>query len=185
VTAHRHGTCTAKQNRRSQRGGRLKTGSLFGGKLMKVTKIALSCLVALCLAAWAQPAQAQDEAWTVVIKKVQVEQTKADGASWDVNDGKPDLAVIVRNLDQKGDEFTSKQHDDTFAADINQPSDLKFRVGQTIEFEVVDKDVAVNDTIGKVSKKMDANVLKEGLMKFEKFNRVILLEVEFKKLSAG
>ena len=41
---------------------------------------------------------ADDKAnYTVVIKRAEVKTTKADGSSWDINDGKPDLCVSVRN----------------------------------------------------------------------------------------
>jgi hypothetical protein len=153
---------------------------------MTVASRTLALMAVLCLALLASQravADDKDTAYTVIIKKVEVQKTKPDGSSWDINDGRPDLCVIVRNVSQKDSkEFETKTRDDTFSAEFNQPSTIKVRPGQTLEFEVVDKDVAVNDSIGKIRREMTADRLKEGKMRLEKFGRVIFLEVELKKL---
>src|SRR4051794_34339224 len=159
---------------------------------MNAWRLLLSCLVASCLlmtgtttATAARAAADDDEAYTVVIKKVSVKKTKADGSSWDINDGKPDLAVKVRNAsDSKAKAYTTKTKDDVFEAEFNEPTNIKFRKGQTLEFEVLDIDVAVNDLIGKTSKEMTEAMLKKGKLTFENFGQVIRLEVEVKKVTS-
>ena len=151
---------------------------------MKCAWLTAAALAALCLAPAGGPAVADDDAgYTVVVKKVEVKTTQKDGSAWDVDNGKPDLAVIVRNVSDKGSkEFTTKTKDDTLTAEFDEPASIKVRPGQTLEFEVVDKDVAVNDTIGKVKKEMTADHLKSGKIRLEKFDQVVYLEIEVKKL---
>lgn len=153
---------------------------------MNVARLSIAALAALCLVLVdRQPAAAEDKdtAYTVVVKKVQVKETKADGSAWDIDNGRPDLAVTVRNTSDKDQkDFTTKTRDDTFSAEFDEPTTIKVRPGQTLEFEVLDKDVAVSDTIGKVRKEMTAEVLGKGTLKLEKFNQVIVLEVTVKKL---
>jgi hydroxymethylpyrimidine/phosphomethylpyrimidine kinase len=64
---------------------------------------------------------------------------------------------------------------------VETPDDL-VRAGQRLEFHVIDKDLAVNDTIGKVEKEMTAEHLKSGKIRLEKFDQVVVLEIEVKKL---
>src|SRR4051812_9075419 len=111
-----------------------------------------AALAALCLSLTGQVARAADEKapYTIVIKSAKVKTTKADGSAWDINNGKPDLAVIVRNVDEKDTKpFQTKTKDDTFEATFDETASVKVRPGQTLEFEVIDVDVAVNDTAGK------------------------------------
>src|SRR5262249_22772767 len=121
----------------------------------------IGCLVALGLILGGAVSRADDPGpdYLVVVKRAEVLKTKADGKSWDVNDGKPDLAVIVRNLDVKDSKYETKVREDTFAAEFNELTTLKVRKGQTVEFEVVDKDLAVDDSAGKVKRKMTAKML--------------------------
>ena len=152
---------------------------------MNGARLAVVALTALCVALLGgRGGRAEEERdYTVVVKKVEVEKTKADGKAWDIDEGKPDLAVTVRNVSRPEDkEFTTKTRDDTFSADLNEPTTIKVRPGQTLEFEVTDKDVALGDTVGKVSKEMTAQVLEKGVLRLEKFGQVIRLEVQVKKL---
>lgn len=141
---------------------------------------ALALLTAAGLGLFAEAARADD--YTIIVKKVEVKTTKADGAAWDINDGKPDLSVSVRNVDEKDSKaYKTKTKDDVTSADVDETTTVKVRPGQTIEFEVLDVDAAVNDSAGKVSKELDAATLKSGKLKLEKFGQVIVLEIEFKK----
>src|SRR5688500_2264930 len=74
---------------------------------------------------------AKDGLYTVVIKKVEVAKTQKNGSAWDVNDGKPDLRVIVRVVGEKDATFKTKEKTDTFSADFNEPTSIKFRMGQS------------------------------------------------------
>ena len=148
--------------------------------------LAQAFVIALCLTLVNQQrvvAADADTAYTVVVKKVEVKETKKDGSSWDVDNGKPDLAVSVRNESDKDQKaFTTKTKNDTFSADFDEPTTLKIRAGQVLEIEVLDIDVAVNDIIGKVRREIPADVLSKGKWRIESFDQVISLEIEFKKL---
>jgi hypothetical protein len=141
-------------------------------------------LAGLILGSQAFSAGGEDVEYTIIIKKVDVKPTKSDGAAWDVMDGKPDLFVRVQNLDVKdAKSFDTKTHDDVNSASFDQPSDVKFRVGQKIQFQVNDKDVAANDEIGTYNLTTTAKGVESGKLRMENFGQVIVLEVEFKKLS--
>src|SRR5262245_57398130 len=80
---------------------------------------------------------------TIVLKKVEVHKTKADGSSWDIMDGKPDLVVKIQNTSVADSKpWQSKEVTDSFTADYNAPTDIKVKVGQTLRFTVLDKDIA-------------------------------------------
>lgn len=140
--------------------------------------------------------------YTVHINKVEVKTTKADKDSWDPMDGKPDLFVRVHNYTQKGKSFDTKVVDDVYTAEFNVPSNIRFRLGDKVQFEVHDKDLVANDEIGSyrveiTQKLLDAAMkgardgkgakagkgAKEGTMlRFENFGQVIFLEVTVKGL---
>ena len=121
--------------------------------------------------------------YTVVIKKVEVKKTNKNGDPWDVNDGKPDLCVVIRNTtDKEQKAFESKVKDDVYAADFNEVTTLKVKEGQVLEFRVLDKDVAAHDEIGKTNREITGKILKEGTLRMENFDQVIFLEIELKKL---
>ena len=131
--------------------------------------------------------------FTLVIRGCQVHPSTDKGEAWDVNNGKPDLMVIVRtvpasdrtavstNDSRERREFKTKEKEDTFSADFNEMVDFGVRDGQMIEIEVVDVDVAVNDRIGRIQEKISAAAFKDGKRRFENFGRVIHLEMELRK----
>ena len=152
---------------------------------MKLSSLVLTALIAVCAVLVNGPtvAAADEPTYTVVIKKVEVQATKKDGSSWDVDNGRPDLAVSIRNLDDTTIKaFTTKTKDDALSHEFDEPTTIKVRAGQRLEFHVIDKDLAVNDTIGKVEKEMTAEHLKSGKIRLEKFDQVVFLEIEVKKL---
>ena len=145
--------------------------------------LTLALLAVACLLFNGTTVFAADDVYSITIKRAEVKETKADGSDWDINKGKPDLAVIVKNIDDKDSKsYTTKTKDDVFSATWDEATTVRVRAGQTIEFEVVDVDVAVNDSAGKIKKELTAETLKAGKLKLEKFGQVIYLEVEFKKL---
>jgi len=151
---------------------------------MKILRFAAACTV-LCGVLLALPrggAAGGDETYTIVIQKVEVKTTQKNGNSWDVNDGKPDLRVIIRNTADDSKAYETKEKTDTFAADFNEPTNVKFKKGHTLEIQVVDVDVAVNDVVGKVNAEMKAEKIQEGKMRLENFDQVIFLTFEIKKL---
>ena len=162
---------------------------------MKLVQLAAGALLLLAFALWTSGSLAlgggkddkdkvddKSAIYTVVIKSVSVQTTNADGGAWDVMDGKPDLAVIVRNLtDKDSDSYATKTKDDVFQAEYNEPTPIKAKAGDTLEFQVVDKDVAVNDEIGKTHLKLEGKHVKDDL-RFEKFGRVLQFAISIKKL---
>jgi hypothetical protein len=149
------------------------------------TKLAVGSLVALALTLGSQPALADEgDLWSVVIKKVEVKMTDEKGDAWDINGGKPDLVVMVRNLSEKDSKpFRTEEKADTFVAEFNVPTTIRVRADQVLEFEVIDQDAAFHDLIGKHQHKMTADDLKAGNLKLEKdFGQVICLELELEKL---
>jgi hypothetical protein len=121
--------------------------------------------------------------YTVVIKKVEVKKTQKNGESWDVNDGAPDLRVFVRNTTNKDEKaFETKEKKDTFSAEFNEAANIRAKKGQSIEIEVVDADVAVNDQVGKTILEINDDHIQKGKLRLENFGQVIYLDIELKKL---
>ena len=121
--------------------------------------------------------------YTVVINKVEVKKTQKNGESWDVNDGAPDLRVFVRNTTNKDEKaFESKEKKDTFIAEFNEAANIRAKKGQSIEIEVVDADVAVNDQVGKTVVEVNDEHIRKGKLRLENFGQVIYLDIELKKL---
>jgi hypothetical protein len=115
----------------------------------------------------------------VILGTVKVKETNKDGNAWDINNGKPDLFVRIRNLTNKGvKDFDTNEKEDTFEADFNVATILA-QEGDEIQFEVLDKDVAANDTIGKMRVRLTAEVLKKGTHNFT-FDQVRSMTVEFR-----
>lgn len=124
----------------------------------------------------------EKQEWTVIIKSTKVKTTKADGKAWDAMDGAPDLFVRVR-VDEKGaKEYDTKVKDDVFEATFDEPTNIKFRIGQKVIFTVIDKDVAANDDCGTFNLITTEPVISKGKLRLENFGQVIYLDVEFKKL---
>ena len=129
-------------------------------------------------------AVADDNAeYTVVIRKVVVKERKADGSHWDINEGKPDLRVKIRNGTVKDSkEYKTKEATDTFSHDFNETTDIRFKIGHKLEITVVDVDVASDDLIGSINVNTEKITPKGGSIKLENFGQVISLEMEIKKL---
>jgi hypothetical protein len=126
--------------------------------------------------------------YTVVINKVEIKKTKANGEAWDVNDGAPDLRVFVRNTTNKDEKaFETKEKKDTYSAVFDEPANFKVKKGQSIEIEVVDVDVAVNDQAGKTILELsDEHIRKaegaKGKLRLENFGQVVYVDIQLKKL---
>jgi hypothetical protein len=124
--------------------------------------------------------------YTVVIKKVEVKKTQKNGESWDVNDGAPDLRVFARNTTNKDEKaFETKEKKDTFVAEFNEAANIRVKKGQSIELEVVDADVAVNDQVGKTIVELTDENIQKGIekgLRIESFGQVVYLDIQLKKL---
>jgi hypothetical protein len=76
------------------------------------TTAGLLALGAILVASRASLGQG-DASYTVTIKKVEVKKTQKNGDAWDVNNGAPDLRVIIRNAtSSKEKAFESKEKKD-------------------------------------------------------------------------
>jgi hypothetical protein len=128
----------------------------------------------------------EKDEYTVVIKKVEVKKTQKNGESWDVNDGAPDLRVFARNTTNKDEKaFETKEKKDTYSAEFNEAANIRAKKGQSIELEVVDADVAVNDQVGKTLVELTDENIQKGLekgLRIENFGQVIYLDIQLKKL---
>lgn len=115
----------------------------------------------------------------VVLGSVKVKATKANGDSWDINDGKPDIVVRLKNLSDKSiKDFASEDKEDTLVANYNVATILVIE-GQEVQIEVVDKDVAVEDTIGKKRLKVTGEMIQKGSTNLS-FEQVDSLTLQFK-----
>lgn len=123
----------------------------------------------------------QDDAeFQLLIRKIQVKPTDANGNAWDANDSKPDLVVTVRNLSEKSlSPLRTKARTATSVAIINDATGLKFRQGDQLVFRVVDQDLMFDDEIGAV--RWQATNIREGEQRFIEFGRVLSLEFEVRK----
>ncbi|MFO0968913.1 MAG: C2 domain-containing protein [Gemmataceae bacterium] len=152
---------------------------------MKTARL-VSCAVvaavaALLLGSQVFSADDKDDQYTVIIKKVEVKKTKADGSSWDPMNGAPDLYVTVRNnTDKSGKTYSTKVKDDTFVAEFNEPTTVRFKKGEQLHFEVMDKDPVGSDEVGAIN--VNTGKISEGGIRLENFGQVVVLEVSFKKL---
>ena len=107
-------------------------------------------------------------------------ETKKDGASWDVNEGKADPVITVKNeSDTTQKAVYTEEKTDTHEASYNSATVL-ISTGQKLSILVEDKDAAVNDTIGNTSFEVTAEQLKKGTMTLT-FGQVKELTIEFQK----
>jgi hypothetical protein len=106
------------------------------------------------------PAVKADE-YVIHVKTCKVKETKANGDSWDPMNGKPDLVVQLRNLSQPDSKkYQTKEASDTFENTFNVDTGFRIKDGEELEIQVLDKDLADHDVIGKISKKIGAGLLK-------------------------
>jgi hypothetical protein len=139
----------------------------------------LGLVADLAATAVAQEEKAKAATCRVILGTVKVKETNKDGNAWDINNGKPDLFVRIRNLTQKGiKDFDSNEKEDTYEADFNVATILA-QEGDEVQFEVLDKDVAANDTVGKVTIKLTPEVMKKGTHNLT-FDQVRSMTIEFR-----
>jgi hypothetical protein len=141
----------------------------------------VASLLVFCVAALCTPMGAGEKkaSMKLMLAYVEVKETNTDGKAWDINNGKPDLFVRIKNLsDSSIKEWTSKTMDDTFKATFNVPV---FNVveGQELEIEVLDSDVTVNDSAGKTKYTLTKERMKEGHVILT-FSQVTGLRLDFK-----
>jgi hypothetical protein len=155
-----------------------------GGRNMQTFKIiAFSCLFAfglmLGLNVYAED-KIPEGAMRVVLTTVKVAETKADGSSWDVNGGKPDIFVSMKNLSDKTQkEVVTDVKNDTYEATFNSKMVL-VAAGHRLRILVEDKDLAANDLIGKTELEVTPEMLKKGKVTIS-FGQVKELTMEFHK----
>lgn len=115
----------------------------------------------------------------VHLMAVKVSETNAKGEAWDINKGKPDIQVKIKNLsDNSLKEFVSKEKSDTFEATYNVPTVLAME-GQTLQIQVLDKDLVQHDEIGTMKVQVTRELIDKGKTEL-KFQQVKSLTLEFK-----
>jgi hypothetical protein len=140
----------------------------------------------LCLAivlagriTWSEDKPA-DGALRVVLKAVKVAATKANGQAWDVNDGRPDIVVSMKNAsDRTQKEIVTDEKTDVVEATYDAGMVL-VSAGQKLTIKVEDKDLAANDLIGETTYEVNADTLKKGKVTLN-FGKVTDLTIEFRK----
>ena len=149
---------------------------------MQTLKLAtLGSLAVFCLMLVATASADDKGAMRLVLGKVKVAETKADGKSaWDVNDGKPDITISVKNLtDTVQKEVVTESKDDVFEATFAATTVL-VSPGQKLRIQVLDKDIAENDIIGESTFDVNEDFLKKGTHTLA-FGQVKSLVIEFRK----
>ena len=124
--------------------------------------------------------RAQDAAPAVmdlILRKVAVETTKANGDSWDPFGGKPDLRVTLRCGTRR---YRSPVKLDTFAHDFKAKA-LRVRAGDIVEIMVHDQDAVVDDEIGRIKVMITAEQIAAGRATWKAFGRVKELNVELRR----
>jgi hypothetical protein len=117
----------------------------------------------------------------LVLGKVRVSDTTKDGKAWDINNGKPDLVVRIKNLsDKTTKDWVSEEKADTFDAEYNVAAIL-VAPGQELQIEVVDKDLAIEDLIGRKNLKVTEAMFSKDGMDIGPFDQVKMLTLSFRK----
>ena len=156
-------------------------------RAMKMTVVSLTLALVAALvplggipSGAAQAGKEDKKSARVTLKAVRVKETNKEGDAWDVNNGKPDLVVRMKNLtDNAAKDFTSAEKQDTFAATFDAPALLVVE-DQTIQIEVVDEDVADDDLIGRKKLVVSGELLRKGTADLS-FDQVTSLTLEFRK----
>ncbi len=113
----------------------------------------------------------------LVLRKVVVETTKANGDSWDPLGGKPDLRVSIACGAKR---FRSLVKKDVYAHDFKAKA-LRVRAGDLVEIAVYDQDAVVDDEIGRIRVTITAEQMAAGGAGWLLFGRVKELHVEFRR----
>ncbi len=114
------------------------------------------------------------------LMKLKVAETNAKGESWDINGGKPDPYVTIKNLsDKSGKEFKTKVTDDVFEVDYMGLATVRAVEGDNLQIEVWDKDLVGSDLIGRTKLPITRELIDKGKTAL-KFDQVLSLTVEFR-----
>jgi len=103
--------------------------------------------------------QAEPGTASLLLRSVRIQQKKADGSAWDVDDGAPDPQVTVKNR-RSSRTLTTEAAQDTFSATFPATLEpLGVSPGDVLEIRVVDDDAVVDDVAGEVQKAITAEML--------------------------
>ena len=121
---------------------------------------------------------AGEESAALRIASVKVRTTKPGGAAWDAGGGAPDLRVSVeKKARPAGEKFTTRVIRDTFEAKYHVTT-FKVKDGDEVEITVTDEDAAGDDRVGRLKKRVTAEMFREGEAEWS-FGEVLSLRVEF------
>jgi seryl-tRNA synthetase len=145
--------------------------------------LALTGLLAASLSATADDNkndQNAKQAIRVHLKDVRVKATNKNNEAWDVNNGRPDIMIRVKNLtDQSVPKYESGTRDDVLIATFDNAA-INAMEGHTIQIDVIDSDVASNDTIGTATFVLSSEACKKGSADLS-FDQVESLKLELEK----
>ena len=113
----------------------------------------------------------------LILRKVAVETTKANGDSWDPFGGKPDLRVTILCGTRR---YRSPVKLDTFVHDFKAKA-LRVRPGDIVEIVVDDQDAFIDDEIGRIKVTITAEQIAAGRATWKAFGRVKELNVDLKR----
>ena len=116
----------------------------------------------------------------VHLMKLKVSETNAKGEAWDINNGKPDPLVTIKNLnDSSAKEFKTKTTNDVFDVDYGGLATVRAVEGDTLQISVFDSDVLKNDVIGTTKLTVTRDMITAGKHEL-KFEQVKSLTLEFR-----
>ena len=112
----------------------------------------------------------------LVIERVEVRTVKPNGDAWDGGGGAPDLKISVeRTSTPKGEKHVTAVQKDVFKP-IFHCKALEVQAGDEIEIRVLDEDVASDDEVGKIKRKITGEMLKnrEVDLSFDQVDKLVL-----------
>ncbi len=121
---------------------------------------------------------AGEESAALRVASVEVRTTKPGGAAWDAGGGAPDLRVsIEKRARPAGEKFTTKVVRDTFEAKYHVTT-IRVEDGDEVEITVTDEDAAGDDQVGRLKKRVTAEMFREGEAEWS-FGEVLSLRLVF------
>ena len=112
----------------------------------------------------------------LVLERVEVRTVKSNDKPWDGGGGAPDLKISVeRTSAPKGEKHITAVQEDVFKA-IFHCKALEVQADDEIEIRVLDEDIAGDDEVGTIKRKITAEMLKnrEVEVSFDQVDKLVL-----------
>jgi len=121
----------------------------------------------------------EDSTHDVFLVSIKVQETKANGSSWDPAGGKPDLRIVMSN-ERSGKTFLSDVAKDTFSVEFHLKGPvLDVADGDILDILVIDEDLTDHDIVGLSRKAITTGLLAKKQLDLS-FGRVEQLRLEFR-----